>query len=123
MNLTGFGIWTGYHTIGAENAGQAARLVQDLGATVAAKAAATERDYPDRSLIGIGVDHPEATRDYTRPRHATIRFLDALDGAPAPLSRERRVLAACGPKMLDLPRERSLGSQSGPHKPEEAELR
>jgi probable F420-dependent oxidoreductase len=79
-------------------------------ATVAAEAAALERDYPDRSLIGIGAGHPEATSDYTRPRHATIEFLDVLDAAPAPLARERRVLAALGPKMLDLAAQRSLGS-------------
>jgi probable F420-dependent oxidoreductase len=79
-------------------------------ATVAAEAAAIERDYLDRSLIGIGAGHPEATSDYTRPRHATIEFLDVLDAAPAPLPRERRVLAALGPKMLDLAGERSLGS-------------
>jgi probable F420-dependent oxidoreductase len=79
-------------------------------ATVAAEADAIERDYLDRSLIGIGAGHPEATSDYARPRHATIEFLDALDAAPAPLPRERRVLAALGPKMLDLAGERSLGS-------------
>jgi probable F420-dependent oxidoreductase len=79
-------------------------------ATIAAEAAAIERDYLDRSLIGIGAGHPEATSDYTRPRHATIEFLDVLDAAPAPLPRERRVLAALGPKMLDLAGERSLGS-------------
>jgi probable F420-dependent oxidoreductase len=149
MNLTRFGIWTTYRTIGVENAVQAARLVQDLGygafwlggspevdelrplleatetlvaatgivnlwksdpATVAAEADAIERDYLDRSLIGIGAGHPEATSDYTRPRRATIEFLDVLDAAPAPLPRERRVLAALGPKMLDLAGERSLGS-------------
>jgi probable F420-dependent oxidoreductase len=79
-------------------------------ATVAAEAAALEADYADRSLIGIGAGHPEATSDYTRPRHATIEFLDVLDAAPVALPRGRRVLAALGPKMLDLARERSLGS-------------
>ena len=79
-------------------------------ATVAAEASAIERDYLDRSLIGIGAGHPEATSDYTHPRHATIEFLDVLDAAPTPLPRERRVLAALGPKMLDLAGDRSLGS-------------
>src|ERR1700712_5510887 len=37
----------------------------------ATQAAALERDYPGRSLIGIGAGHPEATSDYPRPRHAT----------------------------------------------------
>lgn len=31
MNLTKFGLWTTYHAIGEENAGEAARLAQDLG--------------------------------------------------------------------------------------------
>jgi probable F420-dependent oxidoreductase len=79
-------------------------------ATVAAEAAGLERDYADRALIGIGAGHPEATSDYTRPRQATIEFLDVLDAAPDPLPRERRVLAALGPRMLDLAGERSLGS-------------
>src|ERR1700744_1404132 len=139
MNLTRFGVWTSYHAIGVENSAQAARLAQDLGygafwlggspegdelrplleatetlvaatGIVAAEAAAIERDCGDRSLIGIGAGHPEATSEYTRPRHATIEFLDVLDAAPAPLPRERRILAALGPKMLDLAGERSLGS-------------
>ncbi len=33
MQLDGFGVWTSYHAIGEENAGQAARLVEDLGYT------------------------------------------------------------------------------------------
>src|SRR3984957_15605197 len=47
-------------------------------ATVAAGAAGIGLYFLDRSLIGIGAGHPEATSDYTRPRHATIEFLDAL---------------------------------------------
>ena len=149
MNLTRFGIWTSYASIGAENAAEAARLAQDLGfgtfwlggspeagelapllaatqtliaatgivnlwqsdpAAVAREAAALEREHPGRALIGIGAGHPEATSDYTRPRHAMIEFLDALDAAPEPLPPARRILAALGPRMLDLAGERSLGS-------------
>jgi probable F420-dependent oxidoreductase len=72
--------------------------------------AAIERDYPDRSLVGIGAGHPEATSDYTHPYSAMVRYLDALDNAPAPLPAELRVLAALGPKMLDLCGERALGT-------------
>ena len=79
-------------------------------ATVAQQSAAIEQEYADRSLIGIGAGHPEATSDYTRPRHAMIEYLDALDAAPAPLPDDRRILAALGPKMLDLSGERTLGS-------------
>ena len=80
-------------------------------AVVAAQQAAIVTEYgAERSLIGIGAGHPEATSDYSRPRHATIEFLDGLDAAPAPLPAEQRVLAALGPKMLDLSGERSLGT-------------
>ena len=78
--------------------------------TVALEAAALERDFPDRSLIGIGAGHPEATSDYTHPLRSTVRYLDSLDAAPEPLAAERRALAALGPKMLDLSGERSLGT-------------
>ena len=149
MNLTRFGVWASYRAIGVDNAGEAARLAQDLGfgafwlggspevedlrplldatetlvaatgivniwksdpAVVARQADALARDHEDRSLIGVGAGHPEANRDYSRPRHATAEFLDVLDAAPAPLPAAGRVLAALGPKMLDLAGERSLGS-------------
>ena len=79
-------------------------------ATVAVEQAQLTRDFPDRSLIGIGAGHPEATSDYARPRHATIAYLDALDAAATPVPAEQRALAALGPKMLDLSGERSLGT-------------
>jgi probable F420-dependent oxidoreductase len=77
---------------------------------VAEQAAGLERDFPDRTLIGIGAGHPEANSDYRHPRRAMIRYLDALDAAPEPLPAERRVLAALGPKMLELCSERALGT-------------
>lgn len=33
MQLDGYGVWTSYHVIGEQNAGEAARLVEDLGYT------------------------------------------------------------------------------------------
>lgn len=62
-------------------------------------------DFPDRFLLGIGVGHPEATSDYTRPLKAMREFFDGLD-----LPKEQLVAAALGPKMLDLSAERSLGT-------------
>jgi probable F420-dependent oxidoreductase len=62
-------------------------------------------DFPERFTLGIGVGHPEATSDYTRPLKAMREFFDGLD-----LPRERLVAAALGPKMLDLAKERSLGT-------------
>ena len=66
--------------------------------------------FGDRLLVGIGIGHPEATSDYTRPLASTRAFLDGIDGVPDPIPPDRRALAALGPKMLDLCRERSRGT-------------
>ena len=79
-------------------------------AQAAEQAAAIARDHGDRYLIGIGAGHPEATSDYAHPLRAMRAFLDALDAAPQPLARDHRILAALGPRMLDLAAERALGS-------------
>ena len=78
--------------------------------------------HPGRFLLGLGVSHaPLVERfrghDYGRPVSAMRAYLDAMDGAaylagggpeaePAP----PRVLAALGPRMLDLARERAAGA-------------
>jgi probable F420-dependent oxidoreductase len=67
-------------------------------------------EFGDRLLVGIGIGHPEATSDYTRPLASTRAFLDGIDAAPTPIPADRRALAALGPKMLDLCRERSRGT-------------
>jgi probable F420-dependent oxidoreductase len=77
---------------------------------LAAEHAALAADFPERVLVGIGIGHPEAASDYERPFTAMQRFLDALDGADPPLPRERRVLAALAPKMLDLAAARARGA-------------
>ncbi len=66
--------------------------------------------FGDRLLVGIGIGHPEATSDYTRPLASTRAFLDGIDAAPRPIPPDSRALAALGPKMLDLCRERSRGT-------------
>ena len=75
-------------------------------ADVAAQRAQLARDFPGRFLLGIGIGHPEATSDYTRPLKTMREFFDGLDDVP----RDERVAAALGPKMLDLAAERSLGT-------------
>ncbi len=68
-----------------------------------------------RFLVGIGVSHArlidsaEAGR-YRKPLARTREFLDGLDAAPTPLPLGDRVLAALGPKMLELAGERASGS-------------
>jgi len=79
-------------------------------ADVAAGHAQLAREFPGRFVLGIGVGHPEATSDYTRPLAAMRAFFDGLDAAEEPVPREERLAAALGPKMLDLAAERSLGT-------------
>ena len=67
-------------------------------------------EFGDRLLVGIGIGHPEATSDYSRPLSTMRSFLDGLDGAATLIPRDRRCLAALGPKMLDLCAERTLGT-------------
>jgi probable F420-dependent oxidoreductase len=149
MELGTIGVWTTYRAIGEENAGEAARLVEDLGygtfwlggsprlpsvrplleatenlvvatgivnvwayepAQLAAEYATLARDFPERLLVGIGIGHPEATSNYSRPLSTMRAFLDGLDRADPPLPRDRRCLAALAPKMLALAAERSLGA-------------
>jgi probable F420-dependent oxidoreductase len=72
-------------------------------------------EHGDRFLVGIGVSHAplidahEPGR-YRKPLAAVASFLDGLDSAAKPLAPSTRVLAALGPKMLDLARTRSAGA-------------
>jgi probable F420-dependent oxidoreductase len=151
MDLGAIGVWTSYRQIGEEHAGEAARLVQDLGfgtfwlggsprlpsvrplleatdrlvvatgivnvwsyepAELAAEYAQLAQEFSDRLLVGIGIGHPEATSQYATPMAAMRGFLDGLDEADPPLSRDDRCLAALGPKMLELCRTRSRGAHT-----------
>lgn len=64
--------------------------------------------HPDRFVLGIGAGHPEATAAFTKPYDALNAYLDVLDAGGVP--RERRVLAALGPRVLRLAAERSAGA-------------
>ena len=79
-------------------------------ADVAAGHAALREAFGDRFLLGIGIGHPEATSEYTKPLTTMRAFLDGLDAAPTPVPPDERILAALGPKMLRLGAERSLGA-------------
>jgi probable F420-dependent oxidoreductase len=149
VQLGKIGVWTTYHAIGEANAGEAAKLVEDLGfsafwlggspklptarpllqstsrlivatgivnvwqnepAQLAAEHAALAESFPGRLLLGIGIGHPEATSDYSRPLSTMREFLDGLDAAAEPVPQDERCLAALGPRMLELSAERSLGA-------------
>jgi len=66
--------------------------------------------FPGRFMLGIGIGHPETATAYRRPLTAMREFLDGLDASSSPPPPDERCLAALGPKMLDLARERSAGS-------------
>jgi probable F420-dependent oxidoreductase len=79
-------------------------------AVLAAEFAEIEADFPGRVLLGIGVGHPEATQEYEKPLTKARHFLDGIAASEYPVPRERMVLAALGPKMLELSYERTLGA-------------
>lgn len=71
--------------------------------------------HGQRFLVGIGVSHQplidmKNPGRYKKPLSAMATYLDGLDSADPPLSVDDRVLAALGPKMLELARERAAGA-------------
>lgn len=67
-----------------------------------------ESRNPGRFILGIGASHAKFAAQYQRPYSAVVGYLDALDAAKVPA--ERVVLAALGPKMLELSRDRAGGA-------------
>ncbi|SDM57576.1 TIGR03620 family F420-dependent LLM class oxidoreductase [Allokutzneria albata] len=70
--------------------------------------------YPDRHVLGLGFGGDKRTN--VKPLAAMKAYLDELDSMdspnPAPSTPVRRILAAYGPKMLELARDRAAGAQS-----------
>jgi probable F420-dependent oxidoreductase len=86
-------------------------------ARLRAAAAALAADFPDRFILGLGVSHEPAVtalgHPYQRPLRKMEKFLDELDhpaehGADGDLPPV--VLAALGPKMLELSRAQTAGA-------------
>jgi probable F420-dependent oxidoreductase len=82
---------------------------------VAARYASLTKTHGERFLLGIGVSHAPLidTREpglYRKPLAATRAFLDAIDATETPVPAENRVLAALGPKMLELSATRARGA-------------
>jgi probable F420-dependent oxidoreductase len=69
-----------------------------------------------RFLCGIGISHQpfidqvKEPGTYKNPIQTMSRYLDGLDAAPIPLAAQDRVIAALGPKMLELARSRTAGT-------------
>lgn len=64
-----------------------------------------ERAHPGRFVVGLG-----APQSGPSPMGAMNAFLDRVDAAESPVPRERRFLAALGPKKLTLARDRFGGA-------------
>ena len=78
-------------------------------ADLAAEANRLAATYPQRFILGLGVSHAPLVeaggQAYGRPFTKMVQFLDELPETAAPV-----VLAALGPKMLKLSRDRTLGA-------------
>ena len=89
--------------------------ITSIWATTPAQSAAgfgqMEHAGPGRFLLGLGVSHAPMVNHsdpgrYRRPLQNMARYLDELTAVP----RDRRILAALGPKMLDLAQRESAGT-------------
>jgi probable F420-dependent oxidoreductase len=77
-------------------------------AKVAEQQAGIATDHPGRFLLGLGASHAALVKDYRKPYSAMVDFLDGLDAAGS--TKDDRVLAALGPRMLALSRDRAAGA-------------
>jgi probable F420-dependent oxidoreductase len=77
--------------------------------------------FPERVLLGLGASHRHLVEDlrghhYDKPLAAMREYLDAMDRSPytayRPGTPVRRVLAALGPKMLELAAARTDGAHT-----------
>ncbi|MFI6921014.1 TIGR03620 family F420-dependent LLM class oxidoreductase [Nonomuraea spiralis] len=96
--------------------GTAGIYARDAITTAAAQRTLAEA-FPGRFLLGLGVSHPTLVTEVRGHRFgppvATMRaYLDAMDTAPfgPPVPAPPRVLAALGPKMLQLATVRARGA-------------
>ncbi|MEU1590643.1 TIGR03620 family F420-dependent LLM class oxidoreductase [Micromonospora sp. NPDC005710] len=95
------GVATGILSIWHSSPAEAAAFAEDA-----------ERVHPGRFLLGLGASHAVVVEsggtDYRKPYSRMVQYLDGLDAAG--LSPERRILAALGPRMLELSRDRAVGA-------------
>jgi probable F420-dependent oxidoreductase len=83
-------------------------------AAVAAHRAGWSESWQQRSLFGLGVSHAPlidagTPGRYTKPYQKMVSYLDELDAADPSLPVDARILAALGPRMLALARDRTAG--------------
>jgi len=86
--------------------------------SAASGAATLAEAHPGRFVLGLGVSHAPIVasigHDYTKPLTRMREYLDAMDASrytgPFPAEPAPRLLAALGPKMLELARDRAQGA-------------
>ncbi|SFW78056.1 TIGR03620 family F420-dependent LLM class oxidoreductase [Amycolatopsis australiensis] len=76
--------------------------------TVAASYHRIEARHPGRFLLGVGIGHREVHAEYASPHDTLLSYVDQLTRAGVPA--ERVVVAALGPRMLRLARDRTAGT-------------
>lgn len=81
---------------------------QDGSADVARAYRRIAEQHPDRFLLGVGIGHPEQSARYRSPYQTMVDYFDGLDAGGVP--RERRLLAALGPRTLRLARDQAAGA-------------
>lgn len=116
--LTAAGLYLGASRRMTVATGIASIYARDAVATSAA-ARTLAAAHPGRFLLGLGVSHaPLVERmrghSYGKPVQAMRDYLDAMDAAPYAVAGDEpaapRVLAALGPRMLELARDRCAGA-------------
>jgi probable F420-dependent oxidoreductase len=82
----------------------------------AAEHARLTAEHGPRLLFGLGIshqrliDHVNEPGTYQRPIDVMASYLDGLDAAPTPVAEIDRIIAALGPRMLELARARTAGT-------------
>jgi len=105
--------------------------MRDAAATVAG-ASTIAGLHPGRFVLGLGVSHAPLVegmlrKDYGKPLKTMRAYLDAMDAAPASSPESKQpgppvLLAALGPKMLELARDRTQGAHPYLVTPEHTKL-
>ena len=81
---------------------------KDQPQDVASAFARVRGRHPGRFLLGVGAGHREQTQRYARPYETLARYVDVLRAGGVP--RDSLGLAALGPKVLALARDRAAGA-------------
>jgi probable F420-dependent oxidoreductase len=77
---------------------------------IAGSVAKLDEQYPGRFQLGLGASHAPVVENYTKPYSRMVEYLDDLDGQQQTVPPDRRILAALGPRMLQLSAERAAGA-------------